>query len=109
VARRGHRRALATHDERDTVIRRGQLEHLLTAAARPDVTIQVLPFAAGLPPVTAGSFPVLGPRATSAPDVVHLETKPRVFSIDAEAEVHRYTRPSATSAPTPSNPAASLP
>ncbi len=87
-----HRRVLAAEDERDLAIRRGQLEFLLAAVARPNVTIQVLPFAAGLPPVTAGSFSILDSLATGAPDVVYLENKTRVFFIDAEAEVHRYTQ-----------------
>jgi transcriptional regulator with XRE-family HTH domain len=87
-----HRRVLAAEDERDLVIRRAQLEFLLAAVARPNVTIQVLPFAAGLPPVTAGSFSILDSLATGAPDVVYLENKTRVFFIDAEAEVHRYTQ-----------------
>jgi hypothetical protein len=30
--------------------------------------------------------------ATRAPDVVYLENKTRVFFIDSEAEVHRYTQ-----------------
>jgi hypothetical protein len=71
---------------------RGQLEWLAAAAGRPNVTIQVLPFSAGLPPVTAGSFSVLESRATGAPDVVYLENKTRVFFLDSEAEVHRYGR-----------------
>jgi transcriptional regulator with XRE-family HTH domain len=71
---------------------RAQLEHLVAAADRPNVTIQVLPYAAGLPPVTAGSFSVLESLATGAPDVVYLENKTRIFFLDAEAEVHRYTR-----------------
>ena len=78
--------------ERDAAIRRGQLERLAAVAARPNVTLQVLPFTAGLPPVTAGSFSVLDSPATAAPDVVYLENKTRIFFIDAEAEVHRYTR-----------------
>lgn len=78
--------------ERDAAVRRGQLEHLIGVAARPNVTLQVLPFAAGLPPVTAGSFSLLDSPATGAPDVVYLENKTRVFFIDAEAEVHRYGR-----------------
>ena len=45
-----------------------------------------------LPPVTSGSFSVLESRATRAPDVVYLENKTRVFFIDSEAEVHRYTQ-----------------
>jgi transcriptional regulator with XRE-family HTH domain len=77
---------------RDATIRRGQLERLAAIAARPNVTLQVLPFAAGLPPVTAGSFSVLDSPATEAPDAVYLENKTRIFFLDAEAEVHRYTR-----------------
>jgi transcriptional regulator with XRE-family HTH domain len=73
-------------------IARGQAEWLAAVAARPNVTIQVLPFGAGLPPVTSGSFSVLESRATGTPDVVYLENKTRVFFIDAEAEVHRYTQ-----------------
>ena len=87
-----HRRVLADDDERDATIRRGQLEHLITAAERSNVTIQVLPFTAGLPPVTAGSFSILDSLASGAPDVVYLENKTRVFFIDAETEVHRYTQ-----------------
>ena len=78
--------------ERDTVVRRGQLERLLAVAERSNVTLQVLPFSAGLPPVTSGSFSVLESRATGTPDVVYLENKTRVFFVDAEPEVHRYTR-----------------
>jgi transcriptional regulator with XRE-family HTH domain len=70
---------------------RGQLDRLAAVAERPNVTIQVLPFDAGLPPVTAGSFSVLESRATGTPDVVYLENKTRVFFLDAEAEVHRYS------------------
>jgi transcriptional regulator with XRE-family HTH domain len=77
---------------RDAAIRRGQLERLARVAERPNVTLQVLPFAAGLPPVTAGSFSVLDSPASAAPDVVYLENKTRIFFLDAEAEVHRYTR-----------------
>jgi hypothetical protein len=52
----------------------------------------VLPLSAGLPPVTAGSFSVLESAATGAPDVVYLENKTRIFFLDGEAEVQRYTR-----------------
>jgi transcriptional regulator with XRE-family HTH domain len=87
------RRSVVPRDRhRNAAIRRGQLERLATVAARPNVTLQVLPFAAGLPPVTAGSFSVLDSPASGAPDVVYLENKTRIFFIDAEGEVHRYTR-----------------
>ena len=77
---------------RDVAVRRGQLQRLADVAARPLVRIQVLPFSAGLPPVTAGSFSVLDSLATATADVVYLENKTRIFFLDAEAEVHRYTQ-----------------
>jgi transcriptional regulator with XRE-family HTH domain len=69
-----------------------QLDALVEAASRPNVTIQVLPFTAGLLPVTAGSFAVLESRATETPDVVYLENRTRISFIDAEPEVYRYAR-----------------
>jgi transcriptional regulator with XRE-family HTH domain len=86
------RAAFAPGQGSGPAVMRGQLEWLTSVAGRPNVTIQVLPFDAGLPPVTSGSFSVLESRATGAPDVVYLENKTRVFFIDAEAEVHRYTQ-----------------
>jgi transcriptional regulator with XRE-family HTH domain len=76
----------------DTVVMRSQFEWLADVAGWPNVTIQVLPFTAGLPPVTAGSFSILESLATEAPDVVYLENKTRIFFMDSEAEVHRYTQ-----------------
>jgi transcriptional regulator with XRE-family HTH domain len=76
----------------DTEAMRGQLEWLAEVSAWPNVTIQVLPFTAGLPPVTAGSFSILESLATQGPDVVYLENKTRIFFIESEAEVHRYTQ-----------------
>jgi len=75
---------------------RGQLEHLVTVAAWPHVTLQVLPFAAGLAAVTAGSFSVLESLGTRAQDVVYLENKTRIFFIESESEseteVHGYAQ-----------------
>ena len=70
----------------------GQLERLVTVAEWPNVTIQVLPYTAGIPPVSAGSFSVLESRATGAPDVVYLENRTRIFFVDAAPEVDRYAR-----------------
>ena len=72
------------------------------------MTLQVLPFAAGLPPVTAGSFSVLDSPASGAPDVVYLENKTRISFLDTEAEVHRYTRAWDLIGETALDPAASL-
>ena len=71
-------------------VMRGQLERLLTVRERPNVTIRVLPFTAGLPPVTSGSFAVLDSPVAAGPDVVYLENKTRIFFLDGDAEVRRY-------------------
>jgi len=70
----------------------GQLDRLITVAGWPNVTIQVLPCTAGIPPVRAGSFSVLASRATGAPDIVYLENRTRIFFVDAAPEVDRYAR-----------------
>jgi transcriptional regulator with XRE-family HTH domain len=76
----------------DPAVMRGQLQRLLDVAEQPNVTVQLLPFDAGAPPVTAGSFSVLESRATGTEDVVYLENKTRIFFLDTEGEVHRYAR-----------------
>ena len=87
------RRAVRAPDRpADPSVLAGQLDRLIAVADRPTVTIQVLPFAAGLPPVTAGSFSILESLATGTPDVVYLENKTRISFVDAEAEIYRYTR-----------------
>ena len=80
-----------TSPDRDAILL-GQLDRLITVAGWPNVTIQVLPYTAGIPPVSAGSFSVLESRATGAPDVVYLENRTRIFFVDAEPEVNRYAR-----------------
>jgi transcriptional regulator with XRE-family HTH domain len=87
-----HRHVLGPDGQPDVAVMRGQLTHLVQTARWPNVTIQVLPFTAGLPPVTAGSFSVLEARTTEAADVVYLENKTRIFRIESEAEVHGYTQ-----------------
>jgi hypothetical protein len=69
---------------------RGQIERLLAVGERPNVTVRVLPFAAGLPPVTSGSFAVLDSPVRPGADVVYLENKTRIFFLDGDDEVQRY-------------------
>ena len=80
-----------TSPDGDTIML-GQLDRLITVAGWPGVTIQVLPYTAGIPPVSAGSFSVLESRATGEPDVVYLENRTRIFFVDAAPEVDRYAR-----------------
>ena len=69
-----------------------QIRHLVVLAGRPGITVQVLPFSAGIPPVTAGSFSVLESLAAAGPDVVYMDNKTRIWTIDAEGEVHAYAQ-----------------
>lgn len=87
-----HRQVLGDDGVPDGSILREQVRHLIRLAGLPNVTIQVLPFAAGIPPVTAGSFTVLEPLGAEAPDVVYMDNKTRIFFIDSETEVHAYAQ-----------------
>lgn len=87
------RRAVGPPDDPSAAAdRQEQLAHLLTVAGWPTVSLRVLPFSAGIPPVSAGSFSLLESRATGTADVVYLENKTRIHLVDGEREVDRYTR-----------------
>ena len=86
-----HRRPVGGDVDARQVLR-GQLERLLTVGERPNVTVRVLPFSAGLPPVTSGSFAVLDSPVRPAADVVYLENKTRIFFLDGDDEVQRYEK-----------------
>jgi transcriptional regulator with XRE-family HTH domain len=87
------RRSIRTHDgQTDRSIARGQFQRLAELSAWPNVSIQVLLFEAGMPPVTSGSFSILKSMATNTPDVVYLENKTRFFFVDSEREVHQYVQ-----------------
>ena len=87
------RRALGPADDPTAEAARiEQLRHLVTVAQWTTVSVRVLPFSAGIPPVSAGSFSLLESRATGAPDVVYLENKTRIAFVDGECEVDRYVR-----------------
>ena len=71
-------------------IMREQLAHLTSMAARPNVTIQVLPLGAGAHPATTGEFTILSFPDLIAPDVVYLENMTSDLYVEQEAEVYRY-------------------
>ncbi|GAB1694075.1 helix-turn-helix domain-containing protein [Krasilnikovia sp. M28-CT-15] len=54
-----------------SLVMREQLKHLVEMAGRPNVTLQVLPYAAGAHPGVIGSFVVL--RFVQDPDVAYIE------------------------------------
>lgn len=71
-------------------VMREQLAHLTTIAARPNITVQVLPFAADAHPATTGEFTILTFPELIAPDVVYLENMTSDLYVEQEAEVYRY-------------------
>lgn len=84
------RRHIRTPDGRiDNSVTRAQFRRLAELSTWPNITIQVLLFKSGIPPVTSGSFSIL---ESMAPDVVYLENKTRFFFIDSEREVHQYVQ-----------------
>jgi transcriptional regulator with XRE-family HTH domain len=71
-------------------VMRAQLERLIEAAELPNVTLQVLPFAAGAHPAMVGAFSVLRFADQELPDVVYVEHLNNASYLDRREEVERY-------------------
>ncbi len=71
-------------------VMRRQLEHLLAAAERPNVTIQVIPFAAGAHAAAGGPFSILRFAEHDLPDVVYLEQLTSALYLDKRETVDHY-------------------
>jgi transcriptional regulator with XRE-family HTH domain len=70
---------------------RAQLNWLVTRAALPHVTIQVLPFSAGAHSGMEGSFLILGFPEQADPDVVYVDNTAAGIYLEEPAEILRYT------------------
>jgi transcriptional regulator with XRE-family HTH domain len=72
-------------------VMRAQLEHLAQLAERPNVTIQILPFAAAahVNPITG--FRLLGFPDPKDPTVVYIEHLTGALFLEREDEIRRYT------------------
>jgi transcriptional regulator with XRE-family HTH domain len=68
----------------------GQLERLVEAAKLPNVTLQILPFAAGAHPGMVGSFSVLRFPEEELPDLVYLEHLTSALYLNKPEEVDQY-------------------
>jgi hypothetical protein len=73
----------------DTVMRR-QLERLVEAQALQNVTVQVLPFAAGPHAGLEGGFAILDFPDSVDPDVVYVENATGGLFLEKEAELSKY-------------------
>ncbi|HEY5833991.1 helix-turn-helix domain-containing protein [Streptomyces sp.] len=72
-------------------VMRGQLDHLLSSAETPNVTLQILPFATGAHASAMGSFVVLGGAEPSL-DVVYLDIHTGAVFMEKEEELDIYRR-----------------
>ncbi len=71
-------------------VMRDQLAHIGQLAARPNVTIQVLPFTAGAHPAMLGSFTVMQFPDPADRDVVYVETGTGALYLEKPEDVRRY-------------------
>jgi hypothetical protein len=69
---------------------RGQLRALLDVTRRPNVTLRVLPYAAGANPGLDGPFIILSFPEQLAPDVAYVETKGGDIYAESAADVRRF-------------------
>ncbi len=73
-----------------TAVMREQLDHLVRSAARPNITVQVLPFSAGAHVAMEGSFTILGYDEPADPDVVFAENAAGGLFLEKDDELQRY-------------------
>ncbi|HUY49871.1 MAG TPA: helix-turn-helix transcriptional regulator [Streptosporangiaceae bacterium] len=73
-----------------TDVMRAQLRHLIEAAKRPNVTIQIIPFQAGGHAAAGGSFSILRFTEPDLPDVVYLEQLTSALYLDKPETVDSY-------------------
>jgi transcriptional regulator with XRE-family HTH domain len=90
----------------DPKVLRAQVDRLIEAAALPNVTLQVMPFAAGPHPAMYGPFCIFRFRFPELPDIVYSESLRGAVYIDDRDDVSMYLealdRMCAQSAPAPS-------
>jgi hypothetical protein len=71
-------------------VMRDQIDHLIQAAARPNLTVQVVPFRAGGHPAAGGPFSLLRFPEPDLPDVVYLEQLTSALYLDKRETVDHY-------------------
>ena len=69
---------------------RGQLAHIAAMAERPNITVRVLPFAAGEHPATHGAFSVLEFPDPDDPHIVYLDVLTNSYYLNDLREVGAY-------------------
>lgn len=73
-------------------VMRKQLNHIAEIAKLPHVSVQVLPFGAGVHPAMDGAFRILGFPEPGDPDVVYLENQIGSLYLEESPEIARYAQ-----------------
>jgi transcriptional regulator with XRE-family HTH domain len=73
-------------------VMRKQLNHIAEIAELPHVSVQVLPFSAGVHPAMDGAFRILGFPEPGDPDVVYMENQIGSLYLEQDPEIARYTQ-----------------
>jgi transcriptional regulator with XRE-family HTH domain len=69
---------------------KAQLNHLIEMSEKPNITLQVLPFAAGPHPAMDGGFVIIGFPETEDPDVIYQESQAGSLYLEESAVIDRY-------------------
>ncbi|MEU8145887.1 helix-turn-helix transcriptional regulator [Nonomuraea sp. NPDC048901] len=69
---------------------KAQLNHLIEMSETPNVTLQVLPFAAGPHPAMDGGFVIIGFPEANDPDVIYQESQSGSLYMEESALIDRY-------------------
>jgi len=73
-------------------VMRAQIDTLTEAAGRPNITLQVLPFTAGLHPAMYGPFRIFRFDPHDQPDIVYGESMTSAWYLDKPDETALYTQ-----------------
>jgi transcriptional regulator with XRE-family HTH domain len=73
-------------------VMRAQIDRLIEAAQQPNITLQILPFSAGLHPAMYGPFRIFRFEAAELPDIVYGETMTSAYYIDKPDEAVEYVK-----------------
>jgi transcriptional regulator with XRE-family HTH domain len=73
-------------------VMRQQLAHIAAMAELPKMTVQVLPFSAGVHPAMDGSYSILGFPEPHDPDVVYLENQSGSVYLEEAGEAERFSQ-----------------
>ena len=71
-------------------VMRAQIGRMIEACQQPNITVQILPFSAGLHPAMYGPFRIFRFNAEELPDIVYAESMTSAYYIDKPDEASEY-------------------